>query len=354
MAEVGCAVQQIEDLENFQPPLMSINNTIRSQKAIGLIKKKMTRRLIVGVSQGVGEAISATPMLKALSSMGWQIDLPSGVFKNNADEALVGLDIRIVDAKTAKNSGPYAAALQSVWPVRGIERLSSQAFYAAPCESAWKHNLFIHEVEANMSLAYAMGYKGPIPSLHCNTQSVHNPYSEKLLGKFEPLIGLYLTSASSDSIPTEMRLESPEKIANSLASRGWCVVLLGRSEIKIDPFQYPDNFINLIGNTRISHCADIIAKLNALVTTDCEITHVAAAMDCPQVIISNYALALKNRPWSNKTQVLYASPEYTPRNYTLLDVNANYDSLLTVDPELITNHVERLIKSVPRRKTSSE
>jgi hypothetical protein len=350
MATVGYVVQRIEDSEKDQPAIMTVKNPIKSQKVIGLIRKKWSKRVIVGICQGVVETIAATPMLKALLDMGWQVDLPNGVFKDFAETAIKGLGVRIVDSNIIKKQGPYQFALQSVWPVRGIENLAAQTLYASPCDLAWKHNLFINEVEANMSLAYAMGYKKEIPSVYCYNEE--NELTKSLSLIDNPLIGLHIGSDDhSMNVPSQI-LCNIKKIPMLLKINGYRIVLLGWPEMEIRSGYCPEGCIDLVGKLNLAQLADAIRRLDAVVTDDRKVMQVAAAMRCPQVAILSLDSIIRNRPWSDRAQVICDTNTMTSCSYPSNKSRCKHGGLIcsTFLPKFITRQVDRLIQSFPKKE----
>lgn len=354
MVEVARHVHAIQNQENTRPAPMPVKNPLEARKAAGLVKKASHQRIIVGISQGIGNVILATPLLKALQSMGYDVDVPSGVYNNGAETILQGLGVKMVDPETARKRAPYLATLQSIWPVNGLEKLSSQTFFAPTCQEAWQQNLFAHEVEANMSLAYTIGYDGKIPKPYCHRQSCAQT---EYLGKIpEKRVGIHVCTRYSAQLFANRRLYNPAKIAAILTDRGYRVVLLGGPGTTIDPSDYPADTIDLVGKLSIAQSTDAIARLDALVTEDCGMAHVAAAMDCPQVSIFGPTSVVKNRPWSDKAQVFTLGLPCQPCQFTEMANQCRDNRCMQIDPERIADHVDRMIgakRSGPARQPFS-
>jgi hypothetical protein len=349
LIEIANKIQKIENAEFCRPAFLEPAHPLRAKKASYLIKRKTSSNILVGLSMGIGNVILATPMLQALIKLGWKIFIPDGHFNNNAESVLKGLGITFVNQQQLASGEAYAAVLQSVWGIKGLEKYAGQTIYCPTCQTGWKQNLYLHEVEANMSLAYAFGYQGEIPPLYCFKQKCSQ--ADDLAQIAEPLIGLHICTDYSNWFFANRRLRTPDGIAKSLINRGWRVVLLGGPKTRLNEALYPKECINLIGKLDIPQTAYAITKLDALVTEDCGITHVAAAMDCPQVSVFGPTSVLKNRPWSEKAQVLTSRLACQPCQFSERGKTCRDNKCMVIDPELISDHVERLINQ--RQKSGS-
>ena len=140
--------------KKMAPPVFPVLNSNKTAiKACELTKQNnYSNKILLGVTQGIGNVIMATPLIKALRTLNLEIDILEGGFKPNATDVLKNMSgVRLITEEEAGKT-IYLLGLQSVWPRPGIEQYCAQARSVGNIITAWQKGIFAHEVEMNMSL----------------------------------------------------------------------------------------------------------------------------------------------------------------------------------------------------------
>ena len=156
-----------------------------------------------------------------------------------------------------------------------------------------------------MALAYAIGYKGEIPPLYCYMEKCND--ATILFSHKKPLVGLYSSTS--------------------------------------EQFHFRDECIDLRGRLGLTQIAFAISKLNALVTSNRDISHIAAAVDTPQVAFVKTSSALKQRPWSRKSQLIQIVDDYHDMKINAQLQNSDNLNRHSYKSEHVVQIVERLLNA---------
>lgn len=134
----------------------------------------------------------------------------------------------------------------------------------------------------------------PRPALQVNIESAQAIYTEKVLLQAPPGQKVLALCPGAEFGPAK---RWPDKHYAALAStyldRGWRVVLMGsakdsdvaeRIRRSLPPTAHGD-CLNLCGKTSLGQAIDILSQVNAVVSNDSGLMHIAAALERPLVVV---------------------------------------------------------------------
>lgn len=331
---------------NLQP-VFPVLNSANSKQACKLVKQaNVSNKVLLGVTQGIGNVIMATPLIKALTSLNLTIDILDGAFNADSYAEKVLIDMPGVEVITEEQASQriYLLGLQTIWPRIGIEKHCAQIRSAGNILHAWKDGLFAHEVEMNMSLAYSLGYKGEVPSLYCKYEKV---IMSPRFNKDIKYVGIHLCRKYNHQFYANRALHKPYMIAHTLAEHEFTPVILGHKDCYNSQEDYPPGTIFLDG-MKLEKTAGAMKHLDCMINEDSGIMHVTAAMDIPQVALFGPTSDIKNRPWSKKAGVIKQNLPCQPCQYTPNQNNCTRNVCMDISPEYIVKQVKMLIEKFPK------
>ncbi|GAI27731.1 unnamed protein product, partial [marine sediment metagenome] len=189
-----------------------INSTNAKKACKYILQYNIADTVLLGATQGIGNVILATPLIKALTDMNLTVDLLNYGFNPGADEVLEDMmNVRLVSAEEAADTS-YLLGLQSVWPHCDVEKFVPQVRLCGNLQNIWKEGLPVHEVELNMSLAYSLNYKNEIPPLYCKYNLVNN---EIMKGE-RKTVGIHVCNRYHHQFYANRALHGPVLIAREL------------------------------------------------------------------------------------------------------------------------------------------
>lgn len=333
---------------NVIEPVFPVLTPKISKAACALVKQEnVSNKVLLGITQGIGNVIMATPLMKALRALNLEIDILEGGFKTNAVDVLKNMDgVSIITEEEAGKKN-YLLGIQTVWPREGIERFCTQVRSAGNIIQAWQNNIFAHEVEMNMSVAYTLNYQGEVPSLYCDQQPSPRFYTFVREKDDRIFVGIHICRTYHHQFYANRALQNPIKIARVLIEAGYQPVLVGHKGAVVDTLAWPIGTVDMCG-TDLSTTADTISKLDCMINEDSGIMHVTAAMDTPQIAVFGPTSDLKNRPWSAKAAVIRQGLACVPCQYTPKETTCTNNVCMSVSPEYIVKQVEMLIEKFPK------
>lgn len=323
---------------------------VLSKSAVKYVSQlTITNKVLLGLSQGIGNVIMATPLIRALTSMNLEVDVLMGGFLNGAEMVLIKMPgVCLVDESFAENQ-KYLIGLQTVWPLGGLEKFCTQVRSAGNIQSAWNDDMPVHEVELNMALAYSLKYNGDVPDLYCYYERVDFNYDQDVKN-----IGIHICRKYSTQFWANRQLINPLELGICLLRRGYKVFILGHKGCvsEEDKQRYPD--FRYEDGKDLKHTAGIIKELDCMINEDSGIMHVTAAMDTPQVAIFGPTSEIKNRPWSDKAMVVRQKLNCAPCQYAER-ANTCYNNVcMDITPKYIISRVKFLIDKFPKKTQGGE
>jgi ADP-heptose:LPS heptosyltransferase len=302
-----------------------------------------SNRVLLGMTQGVGNVIETTPLIRALVSMGLEVDIITDHIIRGAEHCLMGMKgvELLTEAMVADKRRIYLIGLQTFWPYPNLEKYVSQLRFVGNLQEVWKDKIPAHEVEFNMSLAYSLNYKGSTPSLYCN-------YKKNETVKFDAdrtYIGINLCRKYSHQFLANRQLQNPEVVAEELDNQGYVPVLLGpvgclgSEGISI----YPLSTIDATGKD-LMETAGIIKDLDCMISEDGGIGHMTAAMKTPLVSIFGPTSHTKNRPYTEKCIMITSDLECSPCQYTERQNQCFKNICMDIDASFVVQQVTNILK----------
>jgi hypothetical protein len=320
------------------PDLSSIN----SKKACKyVLQYNVSEVVLLGATQGIGNLILTTPLIRALTSMDLTVHLLNYGFNNGAEKVLEDMmNVEIVTKEKAEQT-TYLLGLQTVWPHIDVEKYVSQVRLCGNIQDVWKDGLPAHEVELNMSLAYSLKYQGEVPELYCKWNKVRNPaYKHKGDLKF---VGIHVCTRYNHQFYANRALHEPIEIAKELEKQGYKPVVFGLEGAEGNKDDWPVTTCFMTG-MELADTAGAIREMDCMINEDSGIMHVTAAMDVKQVAIFGPTSQVKNRPWSKKAVVLSKSLDCQPCQYGPMASTCTNNRCMEISAKETVSHVNKLIE----------
>ena len=336
--------------DNYKGPRITfpdLSSKISKQACKYVLQVNISSSILLGITQGIGNVIMATPLIKALASMNLTIDILEGGFNPGAEKVLIDMmDVEIITEEQAKKR-IYLLGLQTVWPRVGIEKYCAQVRNAGNILQAWRDGIMAHEVEMNMSLAYTLGYKGEVPSLYCKYNECTNGSSDV------KSVGIHICRKYNHQFYANRALHNPGELSYSLFQEGFIPVVIGHKNCVDEGWKknFHTSTIFLDGK-ELPETAAIIRNLDCMINEDSGIAHVTAAMNVPQIVIFGPTSDIKNRPWSNKAALIKKNLSCSPCQYTPNQTTCTRNVCMNISPELIIEQVKMLIERFPKNENN--
>lgn len=327
--------------EMTEYPVIHPPKLVAQQACAHINQVNTSNKILLGATQGIGNAILTTPLIKALTSMNLKVDviIPYDGLMNGAERIFAGMDNVMVLPASAVKGRHYLLGLQTMWPYQGLENFVSQVRFAPNINEVWKANIHAHEVEINMSLAYSLKYEGDIPSLYCAYNKVPGEWGTG--GKKN--IGIHVCRKYNHQFHANRQLHNPLEIGRELLKRGHNVFIIGHLGAVSDKDVHENPGFKYVIDEELEDVAGLIRELDCMVNEDSGIMHVTAAMDTPQLALFGPTSDIKNAPWSEKAVVARRDIHCSPCQYTERAINCCSNICLDIDTSYIVKQVESLI-----------
>ncbi|MGR3302369.1 MAG: glycosyltransferase family 9 protein [Candidatus Scalindua sp.] len=351
-------IMKMAEKKMVSPVFPVLNSNKTAIRACELAKQNnCSNKILLGITQGIGNVIMATPLIKALRTLNLEIDILEGGFKPNATDVLKNMQgVRLITEEEAGKT-IYLLGLQTIWPRPGIEQFCAQTRSAGNIINAWQKGIFAHEVEMNMSLAYTLQYKGDIPSLYCHynkavdTTTFDLGLPVKVINTSKYIrVGIHVCRSYHHQFYANRALNKPLEIAIELEKAGYSPVIVGHKDCvtKKEKENYPIS-TSFFDGMDLADTAGIIKELDCMINEDSGIMHVCAAMDIPQLAIFGPTSDMKNRPWSEKAAVIkQGNLPCLPCQFTPKESTCTRNVCMDISPEYIVNQVKMLIERFPK------
>ncbi len=321
------------------------NNTNSKLSCKHITQVNVSNKILLGVTQGIGNAILTTPLIKALTSIKLKVDILKGGLIRGAEQIFEGMDnVKLLD-EDQLHGRIYLLGLQTMWPYEGLENHVAQIRFAPNIHEVWKAGINAHEVEINMSLAYSLKYGGDIPSLYCCHAPVPDNYIPvpDVINKDKKNIGIHICRKYNHQFHANRQLRNAIDIAKELHGRGHRIFIIGHEGAVLpDTKEHYPEFIYCLGRP-LENVAGLIKELDCMVNEDSGIMHVTAAMDTPQIALFGPTSDIKNAPWSKKAVVARRDMPCAPCQYTPRATNCCSNICMDVDTSYVVQRVESLI-----------
>lgn len=322
-----------------------LSSKISKQACKHIVQINISSSILLGITQGIGNVIMATPLIKALASMNLTIDVLEGGFNTNAEKVLIDMmDVEIVTEEQAKKR-IYLLGLQTVWPRVGIEKYCAQVRNTGNILKAWKDGIFAHEVEMNMALAYSLNYQGEVPSLYCKYNKV---MEAPTIIKRKKYVGIHVCRKYNHQFYANRALSKPLEIGDKLFNEGYKVVIFGHKDCVTTEDKEKHHYFSFCDGWELPDTAGAIKNMDCMINEDSGIMHVTAAMDTPQIAIFGPTSDIKNRPWSKKAGVIKQGLPCQPCQYTQKQTVCTRNVCMDISPEFIVKQVKMLIAKFPK------
>jgi ADP-heptose:LPS heptosyltransferase len=185
-----------------------------------------------------------------------------------------------------------------------VGRFLNNMKHRAVPKPAWRSSL-VHETDHYMDIAYAMGYRGPVPQ-------VEFPLSaEPVLDLPRPIIGICNGWFRTEKMYWQKKgWPHFEKLSAVLRSYfgGSTVVIGGKNEVsahvKVDA--------NFGGELPILGSAKVVSQLDLLITTDTGPMHLANAVGIPMIALFGPTLVSKNGPRGKSSEIIISRESCAP------------------------------------------
>lgn len=242
-------------------------------------------KLLVEVSQGLGNCVQGTPLCHALWLMGHEIDL---FVNRDQGEAQIAADLwrkwpvvsRVFAHRREIRVSDYDFGI-SAYGRKLTQRLFAPGLSLCVMQSAVKKQ---SETEANVELARFLGYAGATPRCYVGQ-------SER---KFNLPKNSITIHAGCSWFAPEKRWPHWSQICTRLRAEGLNVVLVGTSSDR-SPDRWEDGFTSYFDLSVLDLNA-LLSEATAHFGNDSGVGHLAAAVGLPGVILFGPTNPVKNAP----------------------------------------------------------
>jgi len=298
------------------------------------------KRALVTVGEGYGNIVMATPTIAATQSLGYVVDVLVESHHPDASMLLTGWDAidTLFPTRAVLHRQPpwhrYDAVIRTVWNRAG--RLDRGPEYFPADLDPLRH----HEAEINISALRNLGYAGPVPPPHVETERTLWPMPERFVA---------LAPGHGGRRPQQWRRKAWHgwpKLAAALHTGLHCDVVLMGSVADIEPWMEDDSrpwLHCLCGRTTIRGAAGILACAEVVVALDNGLAHVGAAVGAPTIALFGATSEVKNRPLGRRVRVLAAPLSCRPCQMTPRWAQCRkWRCMERIDPDDVLTAVEEM------------
>jgi len=298
-------------------------------------------KVLLGASQGIGNAILTTPLIKALTSLNLKVDVmcgPTGLL-NGAEFVFEGMpNVKVLPEEAWKDRS-YLLGVQTMWPFSGMENYVAQIRFAPNINKVWVDGIPAHEVDINMAVARSLKYAGATPPLYCNYKQVPDfgQYRDK------KNIGIHVCRKYGHQFLANRQMRNQMEIGEELVKQGHRVFIIGHEDAVLPKERVlHTDFVYCLGQP-LPEVAGLIKELDFMVNEDSGIMHITAAMQTPQLAVFGPTSDVKNAPWSDVARVIRVDLDCAPCQYTERATNCCSNICMDIDVSCIVKHVNDLI-----------
>lgn len=318
---------------------LKVENASRAKQACKhIVQVNTSNKILLGVTQGIGNAILTTPLIRTLTNMNMKVDILRGGLIRGAEKIFEGMDnVKVLD-ETQITGRIYLLGLQTMWPYPGLENFVAQVRCAPNIHEVWKAGIPAHEVEVNMSLAYSLKYEGGIPETYCNYERATGwQWSDR------KTIGIHVCRSYNHQFHANRQLADPLELGTALEKMGYKVFIIGHkgSIGAKEKEQHPDLEYSIGADLPV--VAGIIKEIDLMINEDSGIMHVTSAMGTRQIAVFGPTSDIKNRPWSHNALLVKSNIECQPCQYTPQANDCYVNKCMDIGNDFIINKVKSIL-----------
>jgi len=296
------------------------------------------KRALVAIGAGYGNIVMATPTIVAVWSMGYSVDVFVDSHLRDAATLLTGWDcvssiyLSRESLLRTERQGGYDAIIRTRWN-SGAQLGLGPEFEPEPLPVAETHEALL-----NMSAVRRLGFAGPMPDTHVETDMPFVPLPRRFV-TIAPGYG----GISRDDWTRKAWPHWPEFCDRCHEATGMDLFILGADH---DVEQWMDSesrpwLHNLCAHTSIRSAGAVISKSAFLVALDNGLAHVGAAVGRPVVALFGATSEVKNRPLGRRVRVVTADIDCRPCQMTSRwDVCANWQCMREIQVEDVLKETE--------------
>ena len=304
-------------------------------------------RLLVEISQGLGNCIQGTPLLRALWLMGHDVDL----YVNSplADKLKPLWDDWEVVGKVFTGHDQFNVADYDFGVSAYGRRQLTRMFAPGMCLKVEKrHVKHQSETEANVELARWLGYAGPTPQAYVKAHDPNLELPPEQRHKRTAPLGGVIVHAGCDRNSAVKRWGHWRELCQRIADTGRDVIVTGTHDDRSEE-NWEDDFVSRF-HMELPETAALIGESKFYLGNDSGVGHLAAAMGLPGLMLYGPSNPIKNAPNSKVMRTLIAPAQEGESR----DVNAAKPvpiDRLTLDE--VWAEVEKLLEN-PQRDPDRE
>lgn len=289
-------------------------------------------RVLYSAAGGIGNVVMATPAVAALAEMGFEVTILLPPESAGVAELFRGWRV-VKECLVGRPPSPreFDIAIHSYWSrARGVH--PDELTPGAPDLRR------MHESEANMIPVRELGYAGPTPLAHVE--------SDARGSSLEP--GSYWALApgcKTDRFWLRKRWSGFDPLARLLPG---VTVFLGAREESREWMSRGRGRIDLCGKTSLREAAGIIARSRGFVGIDTGVAHIAAAVGSPTLVLFGATSETKNRPLGLRVRVLARDIDCRPCQMTPRWDECTSWRCMDFDPEEVAREARSLATELVR------
>ncbi|MBN2105751.1 glycosyltransferase family 9 protein [bacterium] len=272
--------------------------------------------ILIVANSGIGNTVLMTPLIQAIHERypEGKIDL---LIKSSNFDVIGSWPIvhKIYTYHESFNASDYDIAIAAEPSDRNTRQICRQS--PRPVIRSKKNFFIMHEVQANMAMAYSLGFQGGIPPLYINMSE-----NDSELNRFNDKIGIHIGSSNQPVYfkkrwTTEKWIELIKKIGYDQ------VVLIGGKddEKHAEEIASGSQCVNVCSRYDIPKTARLVKNFKVLISTDSGPMHIATAAGTPVIALFGPTLIQKNHPWiknGNGSILMYSNRYCSPCQYSYL------------------------------------
>ncbi|MBN2712619.1 MAG: class I SAM-dependent methyltransferase [Planctomycetes bacterium] len=248
-------------------------------------------RALYCISAGIGNALMCIPAIKALSELSKQpVDVwDCGLNQSDAKDLLASQSFirKVIHKEEVPDVTWYKYIIGSYWASGPMfVPIDSVAF---DVDRGWRTQ---HEVECNMAAVRKAGYVGVTPTAELQS------WQQGDYGLPKDYIAVGVDCAAHEA----KKYPHWEILCKRIKDSGVNIVFLGGAGAD-EPWM--DSLgINLCGKTTLASAAGVLELARMYVGLDNGLSHMAAAVRTPMLVLYGPSSERKNRPWSQAVRVI--------------------------------------------------
>ena len=263
--------------------------------------RRRRENALVTIGEGYGNIVMTTPTIAAVRSLGCEVDVLIESRHRDAAALLSGWDaVETIFLgrdmlRKARRQHPYDVAVRTVWN-RG--RSLGLGLEVGPDDLPLREN---HEIDVNLSAARRLGFEGPAPDTHAETELPLWPLPDRFV-----CVAPGWGGADRDAWRRKAWAHWAELCEPLHEQFGIDIILLGAAADEEDWMTSEETswLHNLCGRTSIRGAAGIISRAEHLVAIDNGLAHIGASAGAHTTVLFGPTSEIKNAPRGNHVSVV--------------------------------------------------